>query len=194
LSGNPLENPIDLLHLDQSLGPTVTDQLLPHVYKELRRIAQQQMTQEAPGQTLQPTALVHEAYMRLVGNKPMHWESRGHFFAAAAEAMRRILIERARAKQTTKRTAPGERVSLDNALATLDVLPPDELFALDEALAALKTQHARKEQIVRLKYFAGLTNEEIAQTMNLSLTTIKDDWQFARAWLHREMNRHDRTR
>lgn len=194
MSGNPLENPIDLLHLDQSLGPTVTDQLLPHVYKELRRIAQQQMTQEAPGQTLQPTALVHEAYMRLVGNKPMHWESRGHFFAAAAEAMRRILIERARAKQTTKRTAPGERVSLDNALATLDVLPPDELFALDEALAALKTQHARKEQIVRLKYFAGLTNEEIAQTMNLSLTTIKDDWQFARAWLHREMNRHDRTR
>jgi RNA polymerase sigma factor (TIGR02999 family) len=105
--------------------------------------------------------------------------------------MRRILIERARAKKTCKRTPPGKQVVMDDALATIDELPPADMLALDEALTQLSQLHARKEHIVRLKYFAGLTNTEIAQAMELSLTTVKEDWQFARAWLHREMKRHD---
>ncbi len=168
---------------------TATDQIFPLVYAELRAIARQQMGKEAVGHTLQPTALVNEAYVRLVRDPSLQWENRRHFFAAAAMAMRRILVERAREKRARKRTPDGDRVPLDDAPNTLDEMPPEELLALDEALSRLQQRDERKAQLVSMKFFAGLTNQQLAQTMGLSLTTVKDDWQFARAWLHRELRR-----
>jgi len=163
--------------------------LLPLVYEELRRLAQWQMSREAPGQTLQATALVHEAWLRLVGDGNDHWEGRRHFFAAAAEAMRRILIDSARRKQAVRHGGGLQRTELDE-LQLAAGAPDDELLAVDEALKAFANHDPRKAELVKLRYFVGLTLEEAAKILGLSERTAKRDWAYARAWLYREITRH----
>jgi RNA polymerase sigma factor (TIGR02999 family) len=166
--------------------PRAAEQLLPLVYDELRRLAAQRLAQEKPGQTLQATALVHEAYLRLVGaDQAARWDSRGHFFAAAAEAMRRILIDSARRKGRVKRGGACRRVDLEDNLFTLDA--PDELLLIDEAIAKLAAEDARAAQLVRLRYFAGLSVEEAAEMTGISRSTAYEHWSYARAWLHCEL-------
>ncbi len=171
--------------------PHAAEQLLPLVYDELRRLATAKMGHEKPGQTLQATALVHEAYLRLVdGEQAGHWDSRGHFFAAAAEAMRRILVEQARRKQTERHGGHLRRYSLDG----LDVeqeAPPEDLLALDEALTRLAAEHPEQAELVKLRYFAGLSIEEAAQAQGISPATAKRRWAFARAWLFRAITDGD---
>lgn len=165
-----------------------TDALLPLVYEELRRLAGLKMSQEPPGQTLQATALVHEAYIRLVGAENQNWSSRGHFFAAAAEAMRRILIENARRKQRRKHGGGRQRVELDDAdVAIEDALT--DVIALDEALAKLAEEDAIKADLVKLRYFAGLTIEQAAKILEISRATAERYWSYARAWLFHEINK-----
>jgi RNA polymerase sigma factor (TIGR02999 family) len=163
------------------------EQLLPLVYDELRRLAAEKMAQEKPGQTLQATALVHEAYLRLVDvEKAQHWDSRGHFFAAAAEAMRRILVERARVKKQPRRGGDWHRVPLDEEHLAEGV-QSDDLVALDEALGRLESLDAASAQLVKLRYFAGLTMAEAADAAGMSLRTAERNWTYARTWLHREL-------
>ena len=164
-------------------------ELLPLVYEELRRLARQKMGQERAGHTLQATALVHEAYLRLVdGNTVKTWEGRWHFFAAAAEAMRRILVDQARRRDRLKRGGGGGGARQRIDLETLDVAvnePRQELLAVDEGLTALARDHAEKAQLVKLRYFAGLTIEEAAQATGISVATANRRWAYARAWLFR---------
>ena len=164
------------------------EKLLPLVYAELKQLASRQMSRESLGQTLQPTALVHEAYLRLVENPNMRWESRGHFFAAAARSMRQILINRARRRNTVKHGGGWKRQLFDEASMALEP-PPERMLALDEALHQLEDIDPRKARIVDLRYFAGLTIDETAQAMALSPATVKREWPFSRTWLHREMSR-----
>lgn len=164
-------------------------ELLPLVYEELQALARSFMAKEGAAHTLQPTALVHEAYLRLVGDGST-WDNRGHFFVAAATAMRRILIDRARQRHRLKRGGNRRRVELaDAALATEP--ESEDLLALEQALARLEAKDARKGQVVMLRYFAGLSNEETATVLGVSLATVKNDWTFARAWLHRELSADD---
>lgn len=167
-----------------------TEKLLPLIYDELRRLAASQMVGETPGQTLQPTALVHEAYLRLVGGDEVSWESRGHFFAAAARSMRQILINRAKQKQSLKHGGQFTKQDLDPELFA-DEPPPQSLLLLDRALEKLREIDPRKAEIVMLRYFAGLNIEETALSLGLSSATVKRDWQFAKTWLFREMNDYD---
>ncbi|MCX5644756.1 MAG: ECF-type sigma factor [Phycisphaerae bacterium] len=167
-----------------------TDELLPVVYEELRILAAQKLSHEAPGQTLQATALVHEAYLRLVGDEPQSWENRGHFFAAAAEAMRRILIENARRKKRQKHSDDREKVDLTDADIALD-RAVDDLLALDEALAKLAREDPAKAQLVQLRYFAGLTLEQAAQALSISRATASRHWSYVQAWLFHEINAGD---
>jgi RNA polymerase sigma factor (TIGR02999 family) len=161
-------------------------ELLPLVYEELRRLAAQRMARELPGQTLQATALVHEAYLRLVGADPdKPWDGRGHFFAAAAEAMRRILVERARRRHSLKRGGQHARIDLDDAQPA--VSNTDDLLALDEALEKLAAQAPVKAQLVQLRVFAGLTVAEAAEILGLSTSTADRYWAYARAWLRVEI-------
>jgi RNA polymerase sigma factor (TIGR02999 family) len=161
--------------------------LLPLVYEQLRALAGRKMGRERPDQTLQATALVHEAYLRLVDTtKVQLWESRWHFFAAAAESMRRILVDNARRRGRIKRGGGQRRVDLDNVELTLND-PPDELIALDEALVKLAEEHPAKAQLVNLRYFGGLTHEEAAQALGISTSTADRHWTYARAWLYRQM-------
>ena len=162
------------------------DELFPLVYQELRQLAAQRFSKELPGQTLQATALVHEAYLRLVGSENQNWSSRTHFFAAAAEAMRRILIDNARRKQRLKRGGGRKRVTLDDAEFTIEV-PSDDIIALDEALKKLTAEDPVKADLVKLRYFAGLTLEQAAAILKLSQRTAKRHWAYARAWLYREI-------
>jgi RNA polymerase sigma factor (TIGR02999 family) len=167
--------------------PSAAQQLLPLVYDELRKLAAQKLAQEKPGHTLQATALVHEAYLRLVDvERAQHWNSRGHFFAAAAEAMRRILIETARRKQADKRGGQRKRVSLDHADA-VTVAPPDELLAIDEALERLERHDPVAGQLVKLRYYAGLSLEQAAEAIGISSATAYRHWTFGRAWLHGQL-------
>jgi RNA polymerase sigma factor (TIGR02999 family) len=168
-------------------GPYDADQLLPLVYDELRKLAAHEMAREAPGQTLQATALVHEAYVRLVDHAELrNWDSRGHFFAAAAESMRRILIENARRKQRTKRGGDLRRRPLhDLAIAVGN--PPEELLELDAALNRLAQNHPDRAELVKLRCFAGLTNKEAAKVLEISASTADRHWTYARAWLFREI-------
>ena len=168
--------------------PSAAEQLLPLVYDELRKLAAQKLAHEAPGQTLQATALVHEAYMRLVdGDKAQHWNSRGHFFAAAAEAMRRILIDNARRKGRQKRGGTSwQRVDLDSQ-DLISQTTPDELLLLDDAMAALTAQEPEAGQLVKLRYFAGLSIEQAAELLGLSRTTAYEHWAYARVWLHAKL-------
>ncbi|MDB6124274.1 MAG: hypothetical protein JWQ71_3267 [Pedosphaera sp.] len=162
------------------------EQLLTLVYDELRRLATHKMAREAPGQTLQPTALVHEAWLRLVGTKVPRFENRAHFFSAAAEAMRRILIDRARRKLTQRHGSGQERVAIDGCdLATPD--EDDQLLAMHEALDKLARKYPVQAELVKLRYFGGLTNEETAQLLGISVATAKNYWVFARAWLFQKI-------
>jgi RNA polymerase sigma factor (TIGR02999 family) len=172
-----------LAAIDQG-DPSAASDLLPLVYAELRKLAARKLAQEAPGQTLQATALVHEAYLRLVGvDRGQQWESRGHFFAAAAEAMRRILIDQGRRKRRPKHGGDRPRVSLDEALC-LGESPDEDLLALDEALKKLTREEPAKGELVKLHYFAGLSLEEAGQVLGISHRTAKRHWAYARAWLY----------
>jgi RNA polymerase sigma factor (TIGR02999 family) len=167
----------------QSGDPEASAQLLPLVYEELRRLARHRLAHEAPGQTLQPTALVHEAYLRLVGEgRGQHWDGRGHFFAAAAEAMRRILVENARRKRTLKRGGARVRRELEEAeLAAPE--PREDLLALDEALTLLATRDRTAADLVQLRYFGGLSVADAAQVLGLSLRSAERLWTYTRVWL-----------
>ncbi len=167
---------------------SAADQLLPLVYEDLRRLAAAKLAQEKPGQTLQATALVNEAYLRLVDTKAQHWDSRRHFFAAAAEAMRRILVEIARRKLRLKRGGHLHRSPLENIEVECGV-PSDDLLALDEALSKLETEDQEKAEVVRLRFFVGLNHEETGQVLGVSAVTARRHWRFARAWLRREMRK-----
>ena len=162
------------------------DELLPLVYEELRKLAANKMAREAPGQTLQPTALVHEAWLRLTGDESKTWDSRGHFFAAAAEAMRRILIERARAKSRLRRGSRVEHVPLDHVTIASDD-PPETVLAINEALERLAARDPFKAEVVKMRYFVGLSQDEIAHALSVSVPTIRRHWSIARAWLYAEM-------
>jgi len=163
------------------------DELLPIVYDELRRLAAQKLSQEKPGQTLQATALVHEAYIRLVGSGDPGWENRRHFFTAAAEAMRRILVERARAKMAVKHGGQRHRMDLDDIDLAVDESPGD-CIALDVALDKLGATDSRKAELVKLRCFAGLSNEQAAEVLGISARTAVRYWRYARAWLLREID------
>jgi len=177
-----------ILHQIQQGNVAAASDLLPLVYAELRRLARYRMRKERPGQTLNPTALVHEAYLRLVADQAMNWDGRSHFFAAAAEAMRRILIENARRGKSLKRGGDLNQQELleENAIIHLDDM--DELLDLDAALTKLAVDEPELAKLVELRYFAGLTVEETAQALGVSARTVKRNWAFARAWLGREMN------
>jgi RNA polymerase sigma factor (TIGR02999 family) len=178
-----------LLNAIEQGDPDAASQLLPLVYDELRRLAAQKLAHEAPGQTLQPTALVHEAYLRLV-SAGAPWNGRGHFFAAAAEAMRRILVENARHKKRHKHGGGRQRVELEEQ--HLVVLPtPDKLLALDEALARLAAEDPEAAEVVKLHFFAGLSLERIGELFGVSHATVKRQWVYARAWLRRDLQEED---
>jgi RNA polymerase sigma factor (TIGR02999 family) len=165
-----------------------TDELLPLVYEELRRLAARKISHEAPGQTLQATALVHEAYIRLVGSENQNWNSRTHFFSAAAEAMRRILIDNARRKQRLKRGGAEKRVELDGEEIAIEE-PSTDIIALDEALVRLAEEDPVKAELVKLRYFSGLTVEQAAEILGISRATAERYWSYARAWLFHEINK-----
>jgi len=166
-----------------------TDELLPLVYEELRLLAAQKLSHEPPGQTLQATALVHEVYLRLVNEEAQNWKSRGHFFVVAAEAMRRILVDNARRKKSLKRGGSRQRVDLEDVGAECtDASNSDRLLVLDEALARLSEEDPVKADLVKLRYFTGLTVEQASEMLGISPTTAKRYWSYARAWLLREMD------
>lgn len=166
-----------------------SDQLLPLVYKELRRLASQKLANEKSGQTLQATGLVHEAFLRLVdGPNQQKWDNSRHFFAAAAESMRRILIERARQRASLKRGCDRNRIELEHVEHAILPLACDDLLGLDEALQKLEQQHPRKAELVKLRFFAGLTVVQAAQTLDISTSTAENDWAYAKSWLRLEMS------
>jgi RNA polymerase sigma factor (TIGR02999 family) len=167
--------------------PRAAEEFLPLVYDELRRLAAQRRAGEQPGQTLQATALVHEAYLRLVGSGDPGWGGRGHFFAAAAEAMRRILVENARRKAGPKAGGDCRRVSLSGVEPAIEG-PRVDLLALEEALERLEAKDKRKADLVKLRFFAGLTNEQAAQALGISTSTADNDWAYARSWLRLAMS------
>jgi len=165
-----------------------TDRLLAAVYDELRRLAAKKLSRERPGQTLQGTELVHEAYLRLLGGEAAHWESSVHFFGAAAEAMRRILVESARRKARLKHGGGRQKYEVDEADA---ILMPDsiDLIALDEALEKLAREDETKAELVKLRYFAGLTVEQAGRLLGISRATADRYWTFARTWLYKEISK-----
>jgi len=177
-----------ILNAIEGGDPKAADRLLPLVYEELRLLAAQKMSQESLGQTLQATALVHEAYIRLVGEEAQDWKNRSHFFRAAAEAMRRILIDNARRKKSLKRGGEHQKIDLDEAILTQDIgSSSDDLIALDEALVRLSADEEIRAEVVKLRYFAGLSVGQTADILGISPTTVKRYWAYARAWLLREI-------
>ena len=162
------------------------DKLILTVYQELRHLAAKKLQGEAPGQTLQPTALVHEAYLRLLGDQDQTWKSRTHFFSAAAEAMRRILVDNARRKKSLKRGEKHQRVNLEDADLAIKG-PSEDIVALDEALSKLAASDKMKADLIKLRYFAGLTIEQAAEALDLSLSTAKRHWRYAKAWLYNQI-------
>jgi len=180
-----------ILDRAQQGDPGAAEELLPLVYEELRKLAAHKMAQEAASQTLQATALVHEAWLRLTGREDARFDGRAHFFAAAAEAMRRILIDNARRKRAARHGSGQERVDIEDA----DPAAPaqdEELLAVHDALEKLAAEDQPLAELVKLRFFAGLTNQEAAQVLAVSEPTVERWWAFARAWLHREIqsNRH----
>ncbi len=183
-----MSNVTQVLEAAQKGDPAAADQLLPLVYEELRKLAAAKMAQEAPGQTLQPTALVHEAWLRLVGSENQKWNGRAHFFGAAAEAMRRILIENARRKRAVRHG--GGQVKLDIGEIEIAANPKeDELLAVSDALERFAARDKLKAELVKLRYFAGLTTEEAAEVLGISVPTADRWWNFSRAWLFQEIER-----
>ena len=171
--------------IDQG-DPTAAEELLPLVYEELRKLAAAKMANEAPGQTLQATALVHEAWLALVGNAEVRWDGRAHFFAAAAEAMRRILINRARRRQAARRGGGLQRVDIQH-LQLADAAKDDEILAVHDALEKLAAHDKTKAELVKLRYFVGLSNAEAASVLGISEPTAKRYWTYARTWLLAEI-------
>lgn len=181
-----------LLQIDQG-DPSASDQLLPLVYDELRRLAASRLANEKPGQTLQATALVHEAYIRLLGDgETSEWNDRSHFFGAASEAMRRILVERARQKRGPKRGGGFRRVSLDQAIDVMD-LRGDEVLGVDAALADLAEEAPDKAELVKLRYFAGLSHQEAAEVLGISRSTADRYWAYAKAFLYAAIQDSDES-
>ena len=179
-----------ILEAIQQGDPKAGEELLPLVYEELRKLAAHKMAAEAPGQTLQATALVHEAWLRVRGDAGQPWESRRHFFAAAAEAMRRILIDNARRKRAVRHGGGLHRTEREpDDIPIAGGAPEEELLAVHEALDALAAHDPRKAELVKLHYFADLTLEEAAVVLGISERTAKRDWAYARAWLYREITR-----
>jgi RNA polymerase sigma factor (TIGR02999 family) len=181
-----------LLDAAQDGDPTAADQLLPLVYTELRRLAAAKMANEAAGHTLQPTALVHEAWLRLVGGQERHWNGRAHFFGAAAEAMRRILVENGRRKRAVRHGGGQVRLDLDQ----IELATPgrdDELLAVNDVLDQLAARDPRKAELVKLRYFIGFTTEEAAKVLGISVPTADRWWNFSRAWLFQEMERQQKA-
>jgi RNA polymerase sigma factor (TIGR02999 family) len=177
-----------ILYAIEQGDPKAADELLPLVYEELRILAAQKLSQETPGQTLQATALVHEVYIRLVGEKAQDWKSRSHFFKAAAEAMRRILIDKARRKKSLKRGGKHQRIGLVEVILQHDEgYSEDDLIELDKALKKLSEEDKTKAEVVKLRYFAGLSIEQTANVLGISATTAKLHWAYTRAWLLREI-------
>jgi RNA polymerase sigma factor (TIGR02999 family) len=175
----------------ESGDPTASEQLLPLVYDELRKLAAARLAQEKPGQTLQATALVHEAYLRLVdGIQAEHWNSRGHFFGAAAEAMRRILVDQARHKRSQRRGGNYERIELSSIEPAVQANQLD-LLALDEALQQLAARDSRAAELVKLRFFAGLTVAEAAKALAISVATAENDWAYAKSWLKLQLSTND---
>ena len=181
-----------ILEAAQQGDPAAADQLLPLVYDELRRLAAAKMSNEAAGQTLQPTALVHEAWLRLVGNENQHWNSRAHFFGAAAEAMRRILVENGRRKRAARHGGGQARLDI-HELELAAPAPDDELLAVNDALDKLAARDSKKAELVKLRYFVGLTTEEAAEVLGISVPTADRWWNFSRAWLFEEMERQQKS-
>ena len=185
-----MSNVTQILNQIESGDPSAADQLLPLVYDELRKLAAAKLVQEKPGQTLQATALVHEAYLRLLGGTTDHpWNGRGHFFAAAAEAMRRILIEQAR-----KKIRRREKIGVPVSVAALDLAAPlldHELVSLDAALTDLEQHDAPAAQLVKLRFFAGMTMTQAAEALDIPLRTAERNWAYARTWLHRQLENRD---
>lgn len=182
-------SPLDVTRLlrDWSRGePAALDQLMPLVYDELRRVAARFLRDERSGHTLQSTALVHEAYLKLVDQRQVRWEDRAHFFAVAAQVMRRILVDHARRHGAAKRGSGGTKLPLD-AVVLIDPEPDANLVTLDAALERLAALDARQARIVELRFFGGLTIEETASVLHVSPATVKNDWSLARAWLYREL-------
>ena len=179
----------DITRVLQAVGRgegKAADELLPMVYEELRRLAAARMAHEAAGQTLQPTAVVHEAWLRLVSNGTRSWQNRAHFFGAAAEAMRRILIENARRKSRLKRGGGLARLDIDG-LDLAAATPDDTILLIDEALEELRAEDPDKAQIVVLKFFAGLTNHEVADSLGIAERTVERQWAYARAWIYQRI-------
>ena len=166
---------------------TALDQLIPLVHSELRRLAKRYMARQNPGHTLQTSALINEAYLRLVDQQSVHWQDRAHFFAVSAQIMRNILIDHARKYSYAKRGAGARKVALDSSIA-MPEKKAKEIVALDDALVGLATVDPRKSQIVELRFFGGLTIEETAEVMSISPATVQREWRAARAWLQRAMS------
>jgi RNA polymerase sigma factor (TIGR02999 family) len=184
----PMTEITRILNQIEDGDPSAGELLLPLVYEELRKLAAAKVALEQPGQTVQATSLVHDAYIRLVDvEKAQHWDSRGHFFSAAAEAMRRILIERARSKGRQKRGGGMPRVDLESGCAVVESDSFD-LLALDEALTRLAANEPRKSRLVTLRFFGGLSMVEAAKVLNVSLATAERDWMFAKSWLYAELS------
>lgn len=176
-----------MLESIQHGDPKAADELIPLVYQELRKLAAQKMAREQPGHTLQATALVHEAWLRLGADAQPGWQNRAHFFAAASEAMRRILVERVRRKHREKRGGGAEHVDVDELEIAAPLGNEEEALAVHEALDRLAAQDARKAEVVKLRYFVGFSFEETAEVLGISVPTAKRDWAYARAWLHQEI-------
>lgn len=187
----------DLTHILNAIeqgDAKATDELLPLVYEELRLLAAQKLSHEPPGQTLQATALVHEAYLRLVGTEGQSWANRGHFFKAAAEAMRRILVERARRKKSLKNGGAYHRIAMEQVMATDQSEPSvDHPLAVDEALERLSSKDRVKADLVKLRYFAGLTGKQAAEVLGISTATADRYWKYARCWLRFEITQRDKS-
>jgi RNA polymerase sigma factor (TIGR02999 family) len=175
-----------ILQSMESGDSKAADELLPLVYGELRKLAASKMANESPNQTLQPTALVHEAWLRLTGNENVKWNGRGHFFGAAAEAMRRILIDSARRKQAARHSGGKQRLDIEE----IEIVAPakeDELLAINEALEEMGTVDKQKAELVKLHYFVGLTMEECADVLSISVPTARRWWNYSRAWLYQKI-------
>jgi RNA polymerase sigma factor (TIGR02999 family) len=185
-----LSDVTQILQAAERGDPKAAEELLPLVYEELRKLAAAKMANEAPGQTLQPTALVHEAWMRLVGDKNPQFANRAHFFSAAAEAMRRILIDRARSKRAVRHGGEQQRVDIEEADIAMPSQDTDQLLAVNEALDKLASTDRVEAELVKLRYFVGLTNDDAAAILGVSPRTVKNYWTHARAWLYREIRRN----
>jgi RNA polymerase sigma factor (TIGR02999 family) len=186
---SPVSDVTRILDSIQQGDPGAAEELLPLVYTELRKLAAQKMANEPAGHTLQPTALVHEAYLRLVGSADSRWNGRGHFFAAAAEAMRRILVERARRKHRLKHGGDLQRLDLDH-LDVAVVSDDDQVLAVNDALDKLAARDKLSADLIKLRFFAGLSNVEAAQSLGMPERSAKRAWAYARAWLYEELKKN----